>query len=443
MIIGKNWVTVGVSLMVAVQPVPAQRPASKVVVAQAKLVQAPATITLVGTVHAVRVSRVGSPMAGIVADMPIRQGDFVNSGDLLCKLNDDTIRHQWEESKAGLSALEARHRELVAGTRPEDLRRLKALVDEAEADLVRWKAEMERVTKLYEGASSNAKEVYDTRADYQRAERRKIAADAAYQLGVQGPRKEVIERAAFDVAAQQAVVDRLKSELDKTAIHAPFSGFVASRSAELGEWLAVGGTVVDLVDLSSVLVRVDAPESVFPFVHVSDAAAVHVDAVKQNIAGTVKHILRQADASARTFPIEISLPNEAHHLAAGMFARVTMPSGEAQPMVAVPKDAIVEKNGTTHVAITMPDRHGGQSGMLMPVTTGGEAGDWIAITSGNVHPGMSVITRGNERMLPFPQAIVIVDEHGTPIAVSAPERAPQAPAQPGRRSEDAGSKGGA
>jgi len=435
--------SVALGLVIVGQSALAQRPASKVVVAEAKLVQSAATITLVGTVQAVRVSRVGSPMSGIVSDMPIRQGDSVNRGDLLCKLNDDTIRHQWEESKAKLSALQASYEELVAGTRPENLRRLKAFVDEADADFRRWEAEMERVKGLYEGASSNAKEVYDTRAEFVRSERRKIAADAAYQLGVLGPRKEVIQRAAFEVSAQQAVVARIKSELDKTAIHAPFSGFVSTRTAELGEWLAVGGEVVDLVDLSSVLVRVNAPESALPFVHVGDAAGVHVDAVKKTIAGTIKHIMRQADATARTFPIEISLPNEAGDLAAGMFARATIPSGEAKPMVAVPKDAVVEKNGTAHVAITMPGRQGGQSGMLMPVTTGGEVGDWIAITSGNVHPGMSVITRGNERMLPFPQAIIIVDEHGTPIPVPASDPTERSSADHASNTEDAGHKGGA
>jgi len=439
----KRHVAVALSIMLVAGPALAQRPATKVIVAEAKLVQSPATITLVGTVQAVRVSKVGSPMAGIIADMPIRQGDFVNRGDLLCQLNDDTIRHQWEEAKADLSALQARYRELVAGTRPEDLRRLKALADEAEADFQRWEAEMERIKGLYEGASSNAKEVYDTRAEYVRSEGRKIAADAAYQLGVLGPRKEVIQRAAFEADAQQAVVDRIKSELDKTAVYAPFPGFVASRSAELGEWLAVGGEVVELVDLSSVLVRVNTPESALPYVRVGDAARVHVDAVGKTIAGTVKHILRQADASARTFPIEISLPNDAGILAAGMFARATVPSGESKPMVAVPKDAIVEKNGTAHVAMTMPNRQGGLSGMLMPVTTGSEVGDWIAITSGNVHPGMGVITRGNERMLPFPQAIVIVDEHGTPLPDAAPDPAKHSSANHATEAEDAGHEGGA
>ena len=50
------------------------------------------------------------------------------------------------------------------------------------------------------------------------------------------------------------------------------------------------------------------------------------------------------------------------------------------------------------------------------MTLGGDIGDWIAITSGNIEPGTKVVTHGAERIHPFPTAVLIVDETGTPIA---------------------------
>ena len=85
-------------------------------------------------------------------------------------------------------------------------------------------------------------------------------------------------------------------------------------------------------------------------------------------------------------------------------------------VVAVPKDAIFEKNGVAHVAIVMPGEQGGTVGMLMGVTVGADVGDWAAITSGNVRPGMPVITRGNENIEPFPMPVIIVDEKGNPVS---------------------------
>jgi multidrug efflux pump subunit AcrA (membrane-fusion protein) len=388
---------------------------TKVVVVEAEMREAPASITLVGTVEPVRRSRVGSEIAGIVAEIPVRQGDRVSAGGVLCRLDSEVLRYRLAEAKAKLGALSARHEELLAGTRQAELTRLRALFDEASAEYDRWKFEMDRIDKLYEGRDSNDKEYYDTRAEFLTAERRRVAAQANYDLGVEGPRKEVISRAAYEVAEQQAVVDRIESDLRKTTIVAPFDGYVATRDVEVGEWVPAGGRVVEMIDLSSVLVRVNVPETAFPYLSVGLIARVKIDALKRTLEGRIKHIMRQADLSARTFPVEIELDNREGSLAGGMFGRATLTAGETDVVVAVPKDAISEKNGVAHVAVVLPGERGGTVGILMGVTVGADVGDWAAITSDNVHPGMRVITRGNENIEPFPTPVIIVDEKGTPI----------------------------
>ena len=407
-----------VCLIAITASVRAQPEPIKVVVAEARMVKAASSITLVGTVNPVRRSRVASEIAGIVENMPVRQGDHVAEGEVLCELNRDALTHRLNEAKARLNALGARHEELVAGTRREELTRLKALFDEASAEYDRWKLEMDRIDQLYSDRDSNEKEYYDTKADFVTAERRKAAAQADYDLGLEGPRKEVIARAAYEVAEQQAVVDRLQSDLDKTIIRAPFDGYVATRSVEIGEWVPVGGQIVEMIDLSTVLVLVNVPEAAFPFLTVGHAARVQVDALRHSFDGRVKHLLRQADPRARTFPIEVELENRERVLAGGMFARVTVTGGAEGSIVAVPKDAIVERGGVANVAMVMPGREGGMLATLMGVTVGVDAGDWITITSGNVQTGMRVVTRGNEHILPFPTPVLLVDDKGNPVPMT-------------------------
>lgn len=417
--------TLAIGLVGAVRA-EAQPPPVKVVLVEARLLDAPATITLVGTINPARRSRVGSEIAGLVAEMPVRQGDFVPVGGVLCKLNDDVPALRFEEAKARLDVLQARHEELLAGTRKEEIARLKALFDEAAAEYERWEFEMQRVERLYEGSESNAKEVHDTRAGFLTARWRKVAAKAAYDLGLEGPRAEVIAQAAHEVAAQQAVVKRAKSDLRKTVIQAPFSGFIVERFVEVGEWLGAGGQVVEMVELATVLVRADAPESAIPYLKLGEPVRVKVDALQRSFEGGIKHVIRQADRTARTFPVEIEVDNHDGWLAAGMFARVTVPAGPKERVVAVPKDAIVEREGITYVATALPNPQGVMVGMLRGVTTGADVEDWIAVTSGNVQPGALVITRGSENMLPFPAPIQIVDDKGRPISMphggTPPER---------------------
>jgi len=395
-------------------PAQAQMPVVKVVVSQARMVDAPSTITLVGTVNAARMSKIGSESPGLVEEMPVRQGDRVESEGILCRLNDDILSHQLAEERARLESLNAKHEELVAGTRSEDLMVLKAVYDESVAAYDRWKFDLERIERLYEGSDSNVKEMKDARAEFLMAERRKIAAQAAYDKGVAGPRKELIAQAAHDVAAQEAVVRRLESDLAKTVIRAPFAGFVVQRLTEVGEWIPEGGQIVELAELDRVLVRVDAPEMAFPYLVVDEPARIHIDALQRSFEGRIKHVIPRADQRARTLPVEIEVDNKEGTLASGMFARATVRSGASKQMVGVPKDAVIEREGTSYVALAQSGEGGATMGMLVPVTVGASTSEWIAITSGNIQPGMVVLTRGNERMLPFPMPIEIVDEWGRP-----------------------------
>ena len=402
-------------LSVTEHPTAAQMPVTKVVVVEARSTEAPSTITVVGTVEPIRRSRISSEIAGRVEDMPGREGDRTEKGGIICQLSDTIFRLRFEEEQAELQTLTARHQELLAGTRKEELARLKALLDEASARFDRWKFEMDRVEELYADRESNDKEFFDTKAEYLAADRRRIAAQAAYDLGVEGPRKETILQAASALKKQQAIARRAEDELQKTTIRAPFSGYIVGRYVETGEWLAVGDSVVEIVDLSSILVRVHVPESALAFLKVDEPVRTRIDALDRSFDGRIKHIMRQADPNARTFPVDIEVDNAVGEIAAGMFARATVPAAKKMSVVAVPKDAIVERDGVVYLARLTRDHKGGTAGVLTPVTLGADMGEWVAITSGNVKSGAKVLTRGTERMLPFPTSVDVVDELGNPV----------------------------
>ncbi len=387
---------------------------TRVVVAETQVRDMPATATLVGSVDAVRRSRVGAEVGGIVVEMPVRQGDAVTAGDLICRLDDELVRFQLDEARARLGSLKAVHEELVTGTRPEVLARLEAIVAEAEARRQRWAYEVERVRRLYSDKEAGSqKEVYDAEAELASAVHLKAAAEANYEEAKNGPRREEIARAAYDVAEQESVVQRLERELRKTRILAPFDGYVVRRAVEVGEWVASGDEVVEIADLSTVLVRVYVPEFALAYCTEGTEAGVRIDALQRTYAGHIKHRIPLADATARTFPVEIEVDNADRHLAAGMFARATVPSGPDTKSVAVPRDAVTDRQGTSYIALVMPGERG-LTAMPTPVAIGADAGGWVAIKSDNVPPGAQVVIRGNERIM-FPEPVALVDELGRPI----------------------------
>ena len=101
-------------LALSASPAPAQPGPSKVVVAQAVLREMETTVTLVATVEPIRRSRVAAELAGLVLDMPARQGDRIEAGGMICQLDDRTIRLRLAEEQARLDSLKTQHEELLA-----------------------------------------------------------------------------------------------------------------------------------------------------------------------------------------------------------------------------------------------------------------------------------------------------------------------------------------
>lgn len=348
------------------------QPINKVLLGEAMYMELPATSRLVGSVRPNRVSLIGAEVEGLVAALPVRRGDYLRAGDLVCRLNDDILQLELQAAQNKLASL-------------------KAAVDIAVADLDRWELEKQRVEELESAKRANAKEMYDTLADFLMAQNR-------------------VREARQAVAEQEALVQLKEVEIGKTNIQAPFDGYVTELHTEVGQWLPRGGQVVQMIDLEVVLVRVDAPESAIAHIQVGDEARIKFDALDGVFAGRVRYIVPQAQEQARTFPVDIEIANADHKLRSGLFARCTVKTGPAGQAIAVPKDAVVQRKGTNKIWMVQETGHGGPMAIPIAVTLGSEVGEWVAVTSGNVSAGMKIVVRGNEQLMPFPATVVVVQE---------------------------------
>jgi len=389
--------------------------------AEKRVVQA--TEPLVGSVEPYTRSLMASEVAGIVASMPVDEGDRVEAGTVVCQLRDRTARLAHAEAQARLEQLQAQLAELEAGTRPEEIAQAEAAKVEAAALSTKWTNELERITRLHQRAeAASLKEYNDTVAEHAAAKARLAQATAFYDEAVAGPRKEAIARARHAIAAQQQALERLAYDLAQTKIEAPFTGFVAKKFTEVGQWMTVGGDVVELIDLERVLVRVDVPERMISVMKVGELVPVSLDALGKTFRGRIKHVIPQADEKARTFPVEIELANPGNVLKSGMFVRARVPAGPMVESVVVPRDAVLQRGQTHFVVIVVPAPPPGQGSMAMPVPIqlGAEVDSWIAISSVTVQAGTSVVVKGHDRIYgPQPvqpqPAVGINSSTGTPM----------------------------
>ncbi len=401
----------------------------QVAIVPAMTATVPNTIKLVGTIDPYARSLLASEVAGLVEKMKADHGDRLESGAPICHLRNTTHRLALEQAQAALQQLESRLEELENGTRQELKDQAKANMEEAKALFENWDRELQRVTGLFKQNQASPKEYNDTIAEHAAAKQRLAATTAALDLAVAGPRKEEIAQARFAVSAQKALVERLQYDLEQTVIRSPFAGYITAKHTEVGQWINIGGSVVELIDLERLRIRVDVPESAISAVHPGDAVSVDIQALDKTCTGRIKNIIPQADVRARTFPVEIELPNPDHDLKSGMFVRARLSVGSPAPSIIVPRDAVIQRAGI-HYVVTVTPPPPPAEGMLaapVPVMLGAELGHWVAIEGTNVQADVLVAVKGHDRIFgPTPVVSISADWIQPPPTTGPPTSAPAA-----------------
>jgi RND family efflux transporter MFP subunit len=302
------------------------------------------TIKLPGTVRSATLSVVASEVEGLVVRYPAREGDAVAKGKPLAILRTEMLELQRDATAEQLA--------------------------EAEARLTLAQINLERTRGLFEKQVASQQDLDNALSEH-----------TAWQART------------GDLKARLA---QIELAIRMSTIRAPFAGLVVSERTEVGQWLTVGGPVVELMSLDDLEVYVEVPERYYPSLHSGAKAQVTVDAIQGlTIDGIITAIIARADPEARTFPVKVKIANAGGRIGAGMLAQVAFPAGESYRATVVPKDAIV-RQGEASVVYRI---NGEDKVDVVPVTTGEGVGAWIVV-SGEIATGQKVITRGNERVFP-------------------------------------------
>jgi len=123
--------------------------------------------------------------------------------------------------------------------------------------------------------------------------------------------------------AARAALEKIKLEIRNTTITAPFAGVLQERSVEIGDFVRIGDSVAELVDLDPLIVVGDVNErEVVNLVLGSEGRALLVDG--SELAGRVRYVSPRADAATRSFKIELAVPNPGATARAGLTAEIRL-----------------------------------------------------------------------------------------------------------------------
>lgn len=124
--------------------------------------------------------------------------------------------------------------------------------------------------------------------------------------------------------AARAELKRAELNLQHTRVEAPFSGVLQARHVEVGDYLSVGDPVAEVIELDPLIISGDVSEREIGELHVGMAARAKLSNGSV-LEGTISYIAPSAEASTRTYRIEMEAANPAPHQPGGMSASILIP----------------------------------------------------------------------------------------------------------------------
>ncbi len=282
-----------------------------------------------GTIEATEVE-VSSKLPGRIAQLLVKEGEVVQANQVVARLDTSEIEAEVAQQQAALAKAEAQLKELLAGSRVEEIEEARANLQQAEDNLKLAKDDWDRFDNLFKEGAISAQDRDRAKNRVEVAMSQVKAARERYQMIRIGPRPEVIEAARHERDRAKAALGMAQVRLRDSTILAPLNGIVLTKRAEQGEVVNPGFPIVVLIDPDDLWLRVYIPESEIGLLKTGQAVAVTVDSFpERRFEGKVIEISSKAEFTPRTvqtkkervnlvFGVKVSLDNRERLLKPGM-----------------------------------------------------------------------------------------------------------------------------
>jgi RND family efflux transporter MFP subunit len=366
-----------------------------------------------GKVEASKKVELAFQVPGLLAKLPVKEGDKVAKGALIAQLRQDEFQARLKALQGQLDRARAELRALRSGERPEQRLRLEAQVRAAEAKLANARTEYNRDERLLRARAVS-------RADFELSQTAYRVAreeyDAARQLLEKGTiaREEDIEAKEADVRGLEGRVVEANLQLQDSTLLAPYDGVIAQRFVEPNQTVRAKDPVVKFQDVDEIEVAVDVPETVMA----ADLRTADVVQMLAEFSGApglqfpvhIIEIAQRADPTTQTFRVRAAMkaPPAGVNLLPGMTATVTVTYRRASilgnrtlvPISAVYKDSageqVVWALGPDQTVSRRPVKVGTATGGQVEIVDGLQPGDRIAVAGvSHLREGMKVRDLGD------------------------------------------------
>ena len=286
-------------------------------------------------------SLVGFKVQGRIVELPVEEGQEVEEGALLARLEDADFRQRVRVDAATVGVRQSNLALTLAGTREQEVKAAQQTMIDAQADLEQKKLDNERAQRLFAKDEVSAQERDLAATALKRAQAIFQAAQQRYNEAVEGSRKEDIAIARANLNEASANLGLSQVNLGYTVLRAPSAGVVTVRQAELGEVVSPGSPVITLADLDHIWLRAYIAETDLGRIAWGQAATVTTDTypgkqyhgrisfISSTAEFTPKSVQTYKERVTLVYRIKIDIDNPNHELKPGMPADAHLALGAA------------------------------------------------------------------------------------------------------------------
>lgn len=304
-------------------------------------------IESVGTIRPGEEVMVSSQIDGILRDLHVQEGSLVSKGMLLARIDDTDYRHEVSRAEAAMR--------------------------QADASLANVKVEFERKEALYQ-------EALISRQQYDDILTRRLLSEGE------------VERA-------RGALDLAREKMSRTKILAPLAGAVREKRVTPGDYIRNGTPMLHLTRNNPVKLSFTVPEKDVARLKKGQECVFRVDAFpEREFKGALNVIYPNLEERTRSLQVEALVQNPQMLLKPGLFARVTLYTGDAAERAVVPVTALLYDNKKIKVFLVEDDqakerlvRIGGKYGESMEIVEGLKGGEQLVVVGqSNLAEGVKV-----------------------------------------------------
>jgi multidrug efflux pump subunit AcrA (membrane-fusion protein) len=351
-------------------------------------------VTALGTIFPREQATISPKINAQIKSMALLKNKPVKAGEVLATLESRDLQAQRAEAASALDEAQANLRLLSGGTIPEtNVQDEKALRD-ARANVANARATYERRLALFERGGISKKDLEASQLALTTAENDLRAAEAAARLHQTASNPNNRAAAASRVKQAQDRLAALDTQLSYAVIRAPFAGVITDQFQYEGEFAAAGAKLLNIADVSEVIVKAPIADTVASELKVGDPVTVlPQETPDEKIEAKISLISRASDPQNRTVEVWVNLKNGDGRLRANSAAKVAVTTKTAADVIVIPASAVTLKasnadEGTVMVVDEESVAH------EAPVTVGIRNAEQVEILTG-LQPGQTVVIEGN------------------------------------------------